>query len=116
MIDEFSWHLTLSEDKLVDYTNTNLKKTIIEQKEDDFSISPKINDKRVKKNTLEEDVKILIETYGELYPSKHIEIDLGSARNLLHRDRKRIDAFARLIKYLNKKYQTTLKITSRKTH
>lgn len=116
MIDEFSWQFTLYEDKLVDYTNPSLEDTIIEQKDNGFSISSEANSKRVKKNTLEDDVKILTENYGELYPSKQIEIDLGSACNLLHRDRKRLDAFARLIKYLNKKYQTTLKITSRKTH
>lgn len=116
MIDNIFWQLTLCEERH-DLTPTYQEDSMIEPQEHESAITPGTNDRSViKTNSLENDVKILTETYGPLFPEKYIEIDLESACTLLHRHRHRIDAFSRLIKYLYQNYQTTLKITSRKNH
>lgn len=116
MIDEFSWQLTLSEDN-INCSQSYQEDSNVDALQDEIesTITSNIKDKRVRKNTIEDDVNILIDVYGELFPSKLIEIDLNEACRLLNRERHRIDAFSRLVKYLYKEYQTTLKITSRKT-
>lgn len=112
MTDIFEWQLSLCEEGHVSILTYQE-----DSKEQESAITPSTNDRSViKTNDLENDIKILIETYGELCPAKYIEIELETACTLLHRDRRRIDAFSRLIRYLYREYQTTLKITSRKTH
>lgn len=117
MIDEFSWQLTLNEDN-INCSQTYQEDSNVEKQQEEIESTTisNIKNEKARKNTIEDDVKTLIEFYGELHPSMYIEMELDFACKLLHRERKRIDAFARLIKHLDNKYQTTLKITSRKTH
>ena len=115
MIDEFEWQINLYSERH-DLTPICQEDSCCEQEES--AITPSTKDRSVitKTNSLEDDVKILTDTYGSLCQAKYIEIDLDTACTLLHRDRRRVDAFSRLCKYLFQTYQTTLKITSRKTH
>lgn len=105
MIDEFNWQLCL-------YENRHDSIPAYRCEEPVSSIAPVSNDKRVA--TFKNDITVLEQTYGKLYPGKTIKIDLGSACSLLHRERHRTDAFSRLVKFLSQEYQTNLIITSRK--
>lgn len=105
MIDDFEWQVRLSEG-IITHSTTSQEEYSTEE-----STTPP--DSKVKE--LEDEAKIIASTYGELIPGKNIEIPLGVACNLLHRERHRVDAFTHLAKYLHDNYQVTLKIISRKT-
>lgn len=68
-----------------------------------------------RKDSLENDISILTQTYGELKGGQLIEIPLDTACILLNKTRHRVDAFTKLAKHLKEDYNVTLKITSRKT-
>lgn len=118
MTDIFEWQLSLCEEGHAPIP-TYQEDPMVKQQTQAFAITPDTNDRSVitrNITSLDEDIRVLTETYGSLCPAKCIEIDLDTACTLLHRDRRRVDAFGRLIKHLYQNYQTTLKITSRKTH
>lgn len=110
MIDEFSWQLSL-------YSERQGSSTIYQEDlHKESNVTPDTTPRSVTPSSLQDDIMVLTEIYGELYPGKVIELPLDYACTLLGRTRHRVDAFARLQNYLWNKYQTELKITSRKTH
>lgn len=110
MIDDFAWQLNL-------YNERQGLSSICQEdsKRHESAVTPDTTERSVTpQSALANDIQVLTNTYGVLYPAKEITIDLGTACKLLGRHRKRVDAFSRLQKYLSKEYQVTLKITSRK--
>lgn len=96
MIDNLTWQLQMTFSEPTD----NIQKT---------------EPQTFRKNSLEDDISILTQTYGELKEGRLIEIPLDDACELLNKTRHRVDTFAKLTKRLKENYNVTLKITSRKT-
>lgn len=102
MIDDVAWQLQMACNEPAD------NKT-----KDEETQTSKSNPNT--KNSLEDDISILTQTYGELKEGRLIEIPLDDACELLNKTRHRVDTFAKLTKRLKENYNVTLKITSRKT-
>lgn len=61
------------------------------------------------------DINTLVERYGELVPGKRIVISLHDALAYLPRDRKRVDAYGALAKWLKENRDVELIVESNKT-
>lgn len=65
--------------------------------------------------TLDEEILLLAKTHGPIGSGVRIELDLHEALKLFPRQRKRVDAYNKLIRKVREEYGTELIITSRKT-
>lgn len=61
------------------------------------------------------DIEALEKRFGELYQGMTITLDIASACELLHKERRRSDTFRVLQKKLASEYGVALRITSRKS-
>ena len=62
------------------------------------------------------DIEALRQKYGDAFKtSLCINLTLQEALSIMHRKRKRIDAYSGLVSYLKKEWNITLTITSQKT-
>ncbi|MDO4345913.1 MAG: hypothetical protein Q4C62_00885 [Bacteroidales bacterium] len=62
------------------------------------------------------DVEALRQKYGDAFKTGLcINLTLQEALSIMHRERKRIDAYSGLVSYLKKEWNITLTITSQKT-
>ena len=67
------------------------------------------------KNEFESDIEVLKKRFGEFHVGKVIEITLQDLLTICPRNRRRTDAYDRLVKYVYKIYGVTLIIKSQKT-
>lgn len=65
--------------------------------------------------TLEDEILLLARTHGPIGSGVRIELSLQEALKLFPRQRKRVDAYNKLIRKVREEYGTELIITSRKT-
>ncbi len=65
--------------------------------------------------TLDEEILLLARAHGPIGSGVKIELDLHEALKLFPRQRKRVDAYNKLIRKVREEYGTELIITSRKT-
>lgn len=62
------------------------------------------------------DIEALRQKYGDAFKTGLcINLTLQEALSIMHRERKRIDAYSGLVSYLKKEWNITLTITSQKT-
>ena len=62
------------------------------------------------------DIEALRQKYGDAFKTGLcINLTLQEALSIIHRERKRIDAYSGLVSYLKKEWNITLTITSQKT-
>ena len=62
------------------------------------------------------DIEALRQKYGDAFKTGLcINLTLQEALSIVHRERKRIDAYSGLVSYLKKEWNITLTITSQKT-
>ena len=96
-------------------------------RQDITSTAPDVNKKSAAENemlstaeegreiTLDEEILLLAKTHGPIGSGVRIELDLHEALKLFPRQRKRVDAYNKLIRKVREEYGTELIITSRKT-
>lgn len=72
-------------------------------------------EKKIVKGKFLNDLKCLQENGYALTPGSKIEITLQDILQIVPRDRKRVDAYNSLVKYLNDEFYCSLYITSQKT-
>ena len=74
----------------------------------------RLNSRRIEKKQYEEEVSILASHFGGLQAGTGLCITLQELLALIPRQRKRRDAYRRLVSYLSDTYNIELKINSRK--
>lgn len=74
------------------------------------------NPKTSKPEKYKSEIQALTDYFGELKSGVCIEIELSDLLQIIPKERKRVDSYSGLVKYLKENRDITLKITSRKTH
>ena len=82
--------------------------------------APDVTEKAVSSKPIPEkyqrDIEALRQKYGDAFKTGLcINLTLQEALSIMHRKRKRIDAYSGLVSYLKKEWNITLTITSQKT-
>ena len=82
--------------------------------------APDVTEKAVSSKPIPEkyqrDIEALRQKYGDAFKTGLcINLTLQEALSIIHRERKRIDAYSGLVSYLKKEWNITLTITSQKT-
>ena len=82
--------------------------------------APDVTEKAVSSKPIPEkyqrDIEALRQKYGDAFKTGLcINLTLQEALSIMHRERKRIDAYSGLVSYLKKDWNITLTITSQKT-
>ena len=88
-------------------------------RQDTFT-APDVTEKAVSSKPIPEkyqrDIEALRNKYGDAFKTGLcINLTLQEALSIIHRERKRIDAYSGLVSYLKKEWNITLTITSQKT-
>ena len=91
----------------------------IPNRQDTFTV-PDVTEKAVSSEPIPEkyqrDIEALRQKYGDAFKTGLcINLTLQEALSIMHRERKRIDAYSGLFSYLKKEWDITLTITSQKT-
>ena len=91
----------------------------IPNRQDTFP-APDVTEKAVSSEPIPEkyqrDIEALRQKYGDAFKTGLcINLTLQEALSIMHRERKRIDAYSGLVSYLKKDWNITLTITSQKT-
>ena len=91
----------------------------IPNRQDTFTV-PDATEKAVSSEPIPEkyqrDIEALRQKYGDAFKTGLcINLTLQEALSIMHRERKRIDAYSGLVSYLKKDWNITLTITSQKT-
>lgn len=91
----------------------------IPNRQDTFTV-PDVTEKAVSSEPIPEkyqrDIEALRQKYGDAFKTGLcINLTLQEALSIMHRERKRIDAYSGLVSYLKKDWNITLTITSQKT-
>ena len=91
----------------------------IPNRQDTFT-APDVTEKAVSSEPISEkyqrDIEALRQKYGDAFKTGLcINLTLQEALSIMHRERKRIDAYSGLFSYLKKEWNITLTITSQKT-
>ncbi len=86
----------------------------------DTCTAPDVTEKAVSHEPIPEkyqrDIEALRNKYGDAFKTGLcINLTLQEALSIMHRERKRIDAYSGLVSYLKKDWNITLTITSQKT-
>ena len=86
----------------------------------DTCTAPDVTEKAVSSEPIPEkyqrDIEALRQKYGDAFKTGLcINLTLQEALSIMHRERKRIDAYSGLFSYLKKEWDITLTITSQKT-
>ena len=86
----------------------------------DTVTAPDVTEKAVSSGPVPEkyrkDIEALRQKYGDAFKTGLcINLTLQEALSIIHRERKRIDAYSGLVSYLKKEWNITLTITSQKT-
>ena len=86
----------------------------------DTCTAPDVTEKAVSSGPVPEkyrkDIEALRQKYGDAFKTGLcINLTLQEALSIMHRERKRIDAYSGLVSYLKKDWNITLTITSQKT-
>lgn len=90
----------------------------IPNRQDTFTV-PDVTEKAVSSEPIPEkyqrDIEALRQKYGDAFKTGLcINLTLQEALSIMHRERKRIDAYSGLVSYLKKDWNITLTITSQK--
>ena len=91
----------------------------IPNRQDTFT-APDVTEKAVSSEPIPEkyqrDIEALRQKYGDAFKTGLcINLTLQEALSIMHRERKRIDAYSGLVSYLKKEWDMTLSIKSQKT-
>ena len=91
----------------------------IPNRQDTFT-APDVTEKAVSSEPISEkyqrDIEALRQKYGDAFKTGLcINLTLQEALSIIHRERKRIDAYSGLVSYLKRELGITLTITSQKT-
>ena len=96
-----------------------LEREPMPNRQDTFT-APDVTEKAVSSEPVPEkyqrDIEALRQKYGDAFKTGLcINLTLQEALSIMHRKRKRIDAYSGLVSYLKKEWNITLTITSQKT-